>query len=154
MRYLSHETSTHFKWYIFRHPVIDYSVWVHQYKTQEPRVRAFADVPHTHRYWFTSVVLAGGFTHGTFALPIRDRADHFRQLAAVEERTYRAGDVYTLEAGAIHALSHMADPTVTLIVRSPASLPFSESFRIETGSITKHYGYSSLVRAWPKLIKG
>ena len=45
----SHETATHYKWFIYYHEKLTYRIWLHQYKSSADRILGYAEVPHNHR---------------------------------------------------------------------------------------------------------
>jgi len=123
-----HETSTHYKWFIYYHEELRYRIWLHQYKLPDERRAGHAEVPHNHRYSLASVILRGGFAHHYFER-IGDRLIELTQ----ESRLFSRGDVYMLDWKRLHKLSALSDHTVTLVVESPVVRHFSEAFYSESG---------------------
>lgn len=80
----------------------------------------FLDLPHNHRWTFTSLMLRGGYT--SFVYGPRHPGDappsDVREMSPGYIQTVRPGDIYTLDHTMVHALA--ADSSaVTLILRGP-----------------------------------
>ncbi len=118
-----HETSTHYKWFVYYHKHLRYRIWLHQYKDTEARQPGYAEVPHNHRYSLASVVLRGGFEHRYFARDVAGLSE-----IESERRFYVTGEAYALEWQKLHMLSALRDHTLTLVVESPVVRNFSEAF--------------------------
>lgn len=81
----SHETSTHYKWLLYRSYSPRFTVWLHDYKTDETRGPGYAQVPHNHRYDLCSMVLAGGYDSLQY--------DVGADVAMTDRRSFAPGDV-------------------------------------------------------------
>src|SRR5215469_6644826 len=46
----SHETSSHYKWLMYRSYDPRFTLWLHDYKPAAVRGPGYAQVPHNHRY--------------------------------------------------------------------------------------------------------
>src|SRR5712691_7292365 len=119
----SHETSTHYKWFVHYHRKLHYRIWLHQYKLRNERKVGHAEVPHNHRYSLASVIMRGGFDHQFF-----EQIDGELVEQVHERRSYAQGDAYTVDWQRLHKLSALSDHTVTLVVESPIVRHFSEAF--------------------------
>jgi hypothetical protein len=118
-----HETSTHYKWFVYYHQKLHYRIWLHQYKLPGERHLGHAEVPHNHRYSLASVIVRGGFVHHSFK-----RSDGEVIELADERRFCSQGDAYTVDWAKLHKLSELSDHTLTLVVESPVVRHFSEAF--------------------------
>lgn len=123
----SHETATHYKWFVYYHEKLTYRVWLHQYKPAAERMPGYAEVPHNHRYSLASYVIAGGFDHHVFA---RKGEDLVEVLA--ERTKLDAGDAYLVHCDQVHKLSSLQERTLTVVVESPVVRHYSEAFYGET----------------------
>lgn len=130
----SSEKTTHFKWFVAEDPDDRFSLWLNTYKPSTHRRTGHAEVAHNHRFWFTSLVLSGGFTHATFT------ADG-PTLTLSNEITLRAGDSFIVDPAEIHALRDLQDETVTLIVQSRPVRAFSDVY--EGGAVTRYHDLPS-----------
>lgn len=118
-----HETSTHYKWFIFYHEKLHYRVWLHQYKLSLERKLGHAEVPHNHRYSLASLIVRGGFLHHSF-----EQTDGKLVEVTSKQRSYLAGDTYSINWQQVHMLSRLEDRTLTLVIESPVVRHFSEAF--------------------------
>lgn len=134
----SSEKTTHFKWFVGEDPDERFSLWLNAYKPATHRRTGHAEVAHNHRFWFTSLVLSGGFTHATFT------ADG-PKLTLSDEVTLHAGDSFVIDPAEIHALRDLQDETVTLIVQSNPVRAFSDVY--ENGTVTRYGDLPSSRRA-------
>jgi hypothetical protein len=134
-----HETSTHYKWFLFYHSDLRFKVWLHQYKSGRDRQTGYAEVPHNHRYSLASVLLSGGFAHHVF-----DRVDGGLEELTDERRSYRTGDSYTVPWQQLHKLGALADHTVTLVVETPVVRHFSEAFYSGSAEPVRFYDFVEL----------
>jgi hypothetical protein len=134
-----HETSTHYKWFVFYHNQLRYRIWLHQYKLPSERGVGHAEIPHNHRYSLASVILRGGFVHHFF-----ERTEGKLIELAQESRSYSRGDAYMLDWQRLHKLSALTDHTITLVVESPVVRNFSEAFYSESGQPNLFYDFVGL----------
>jgi hypothetical protein len=134
-----HETSTHYKWFLFYHPQLRFKVWLHQYKPGHDRQTGYAEVPHNHRYSLASVLLSGGFAHH-----VCDRVDGGLEELTDERRSYRTGDSYSVPWQQLHKLGALADHTVTLVVETPVVRHFSEAFYGGSAEPVRFYDFIEL----------
>lgn len=140
----STEPSTHYKWFVYKQPEIGYEVWVHEYKLKEYRKPGYAQVPHNHRYWFSSLILGGGFKHRFYDIERGTKEESsFTDINIVGEHFYDKGNVYTLNPDTIHSITDIADPTTTFIISSKAVKQFSEEFDVSTRRIVRHNPFST-----------
>jgi hypothetical protein len=142
---LSHETSTHYKWFVHKNNSLGYSIWIHEYKTQSARRFGYAEVPHNHRYWFSSLILRGGFENQLFAVTPSAPVETFQDLQLIQTDHHEKGSVYIVNPDTIHSINHLQDPTWTLLIRSRGVRLFSDAFDPNTKSVTHHYPFSSRV---------
>lgn len=133
-----HETTTHYKWFIYYHKRFRYRIWLHQYKSANERRLGYAEVPHNHRYSFASLILHGGFHHHIFNV-----TESGLDESGTERQMLAAGDVYTLHWDRIHKLSSLLDKTITLVVESPTVRNFSEAYD-DSGSPQRFYDFAGL----------
>jgi hypothetical protein len=134
-----HETSTHYKWFMFYHKEHHFKIWLHQYKSASERRLGHAEVPHNHRYSLASVILNGGFVHHYF-----DRMNDILVESTRERRRFDPGDTYMVAWQRVHRLSELSDQTITLVVESPVVRNFSEAFYAESGKPRKFYDFVGL----------
>jgi hypothetical protein len=135
----SHETTTHYKWFVYYHETLSFRVWLHQYKSADERVPGHAEVPHNHRYSLASLVISGGFDHHIFhqhKLGLREQASSVRP--------FRAGDTYTVRWDEIHKLSNLLDHTLTLVIESPIVRHYSEAFYADADRPRRFYDFAGL----------
>lgn len=142
---LSHETATHYKWYVYKEPERGYVIWLHEYKSAALRRMGYAEVPHNHRYWFSSLILAGGFQHYYYSPDRIEDGSSFITMPVLEETYRTAGDVYTVDPDRVHSIAQLEEPTLTLIIRSRGVRDHSESFDLQTSAITRYYPFSSRI---------
>lgn len=117
----SNETTTHYKWLMHREYKPKLTLWLHEYKAPEQRRLGYAEVPHDHRYDFTSLILVGGY----LALTWQDGPGELVQADSVR---HAAGELIPLGADAIHSLADIDDGTVTLILEGPRRRGFSRAY--------------------------
>jgi hypothetical protein len=110
----SAEKSTHFKWFLARDEAGRFEVSVNVYKPTDRRRVGHASVPHNHRYWFSSLLLRGGFRSQFYDPPTEPGATPLPTSAL----DLRAGDAFVVDPDAIHALTEIQDGTASLIVQS------------------------------------
>ncbi|MDQ1463307.1 MAG: hypothetical protein QOC73_248 [Actinomycetota bacterium] len=133
-RRISRETSTHYKWFVHEDQDQRFTLWLHEYKPAGVRGTRHAVIPHNHRYWFSSLMLAGGFTSTSF----RARVGRPGVIPA-DRLSVAAGDVFTIPPDEIHALEAIEDGTLTLIVQGRPVRNYSEVYEPETGKTTRFY---------------
>jgi hypothetical protein len=131
------EKTTHFKWFLAEDES-GFEIWLHQYKPASHRRLGHAAVAHNHRFWFTSIVLRGGFISHTYeaADPSRPAA-----LERVGKMVYERGDSYVLDPSTIHSLSDIQEPTVSLLVQSRPIRPYSDVY--ENGKLLRYHDLDS-----------
>jgi predicted metal-dependent enzyme (double-stranded beta helix superfamily) len=127
----SAEKTTHFKWFLGADPDQRFELWLNEYKPKALRRPGHAEVAHNHRFWFTSLVLAGGFQNAVY-LPAGDET-----LQEAGVISLSAGDTFVVDPDAIHSLRALADSTVTLIVQSQPVRSFSDVY--ENGRKVRYY---------------
>jgi hypothetical protein len=131
----SAEKTTHFKWFVASDPQGRFELWLNQYKPADQRRRGHAEVPHNHRYWFTSLVLSGGFTSTTYDL---------RDSGALDPRSHRelrAGATLTVDPAEIHSLHDIQEHTLTFVVQGVPVRSYSEVY--ERGKVTRYHDLPS-----------
>lgn len=135
----SHETSTHFKYLLFKDNNTQISLWLHEYKGEKQRKKGYAEIPHYHRYDFASYIICGGFNHVKFSVHRSNNKKQIKDLEILEERKYRTGDIYGITAiRDIHCLKNIKANTLTLIIRGRSKKSYSESFDLSSKSIHIH----------------
>jgi hypothetical protein len=140
----SHETSTHFKWLLHRGSADAFQVWLHEYKPQSLLRTGYADSIHDHRYWFASKLMAGGFTQTTYH--VSEHADETFDVQEIGKMSYDAGTIYIVDPDAVHTLSDFKHPTMTLLIRSRATKPFSTEIRASEGRVIHYYPLRTRIR--------
>ena len=150
---LSHETTTHYKWYILGEPKRRYMVWLHDYKPKSLRRPGYAEVPHNHRYWFTSLILVGGFNHHIYKV-VRNELDPYvyKSMDLIATSFHEKGTVYSIDPEVIHSLSDLEEPTLTLVVQSRPYKQYSEAFSLNEPTIQHYYAFSSRIDAFSNII--
>ncbi len=116
----SHETSTHYKWFVAASPTWDWQIWLHQFKDSNQRRFGYAVTPHNHRYWFTAVMLHGAYRNARYQVG--------EVPNIVAEDLVAAGSVYTLSPAVVHAISEVKAGTITIVIRGRAVTPFSTEY--------------------------
>lgn len=126
------ETPTHFKWSLWESSNREFQVYVHQYKPPQNLQCGYALSVHNHRYWFTSLMLRGGFQHLRYEIP-KDAAGEFDVSGAtiIDEVAVKAGDVYQLSLGEVHSVRDIQEETRTLVVQAKPERLWSETFLLE-----------------------
>jgi hypothetical protein len=117
----SHDTSTHYKWLVYRSPQSKFVLWLHEYKDPKDRLAGYAQVPHDHRYDISSLILEGGYTSALW-----QRFDETIRQAG--EEVYRKGSIITLTHDQIHSLVRIEPETMTLVVEGPTIKGFSSAY--------------------------
>ena len=135
----SHETATHYKWFVYYDETLAFRVWLHQYKSSGDRVLGHAEVPHNHRYSLASLVISGGFDHHVFG---RGRPS-FKELDEPGS-PLRVGDTYALQWDEVHKLSALLDRTLTLVIESPIVRHYSEAFYAGADRPRRFYDFAGL----------
>ncbi len=141
----SHETSTHFKWLLHRGSDDAFQVWLHEYKSPSLLRDGYADSIHDHRYWFASKILSGGFTQSSYRMS--ENQDGGCDAAEIGKISFDAGSVYVVDPDEIHAISDFKHPTLTLLVRSRATKPFSTEIRAREGRAVRYYPLRTRIRS-------
>ena len=131
---ISRETSTHYKWFVHEDATQRFIIWLHEYKTASIRGNRHAVIPHNHRYWFSSLVLSGGFTSQSFV-----RGTDGGRLVWGADLNVAAGEVFTIPPDQIHALTRLEDDTMTLIVQGRPVREYSEAYDAPTGEAQRFY---------------
>jgi hypothetical protein len=136
----SAEKTTHFKWFVADDPHGRFALWLNEYKPASHRRTGHAEVAHNHRFWFTSLLLSGGFTNDIY----RARSDASLEL----ERSLdlRAGDTFVVDPDEVHALRELRDGTLTLLVQSRPVRSYSDVW--EAGKVTRYHDLPSSRRAF------
>lgn len=129
------EKTTHFKWWIASVCECPVAVYLHTYKPPAQLRTGHAVVAHTHRFWFTSLVLRGGFDSCLFSI-VRRGPGSSAQLHAERTITLHAGDTYVSDPDEIHAVRHLESRTMTLLVQSDATRSFSDVY--ENGEVVRY----------------
>lgn len=136
----SAEKTTHFKWFLAADPHGRFALWLNEYKPATHRRVGHAETAHNHRFWFTSLLIGGGFVHAVFD-PCADGT-----LKPQRTVPLRAGDTYVVEPTAVHTLREIADGTVTLIVQSAPVRSHSDVY--ENGTVTRYHDLPSARRSF------
>ena len=150
---LSHETATHYKWFVFKEPDFRYEIWLHEYKSSGLRRKGYAEVPHNHRYWFSSLILHGGFNHNLFEVIPPNYEDIIDSIRLTGVRRLSEGAIYTIDPDEVHSVGNIAEPTLTLIIRSKALKLHSESFDEETNQVTRYVPFSSRIKDFSQITR-
>lgn len=125
----SHETSTHYKWFVAASPTWCWQVWLHGFKDLNQRRFGYAVTPHNHRYWFTAVMLQGSYRNL--------RYDVCDLSSTAEENLIIKGAAYTLAPSIIHAISEVGPGTMTLVIRGRGVTPYSTEY-LSDGTQIQH----------------
>jgi hypothetical protein len=149
---LSVETPTHFKWFLYENQMLNYKIWLHEYKSRIEKGAGYAIVPHNHRYWFTSFIIRGGFTNSIYQVEKLNKKTIDRYLL-VDEQSFEEGKIYSFSSDIIHSLSNIKEPTVTLIIQSKALKNFSESYDFQSKKVQRHYSFAARLEKFKQLIK-
>jgi hypothetical protein len=83
----------------------------------------YLDLPHNHRWSYTSLMLAGGYTHFVYE-PLGEGVGSrdIRTLRPLSVQRVPPGAVYTLDHAMVHSLAANAS-TMTLVLRGPVMKP-------------------------------
>lgn len=150
---LSHETTTHYKWYVLGDPKRRYIVWLHDYKPESLRRPGYAEVPHNHRYWFTSLILAGGFRHHIYKVVRNELDPHtYKSIDLIATSSHEKGTIYSIDPETVHSLSELKEPTLTLVVQSRPYKQYSEVFSLHDHKIQHYYAFSSRIDTFSDII--
>jgi predicted metal-dependent enzyme (double-stranded beta helix superfamily) len=147
------ETSTYFKWGLHKDEHRRYVIWLHEYKSATRRQAGYANTAHNHRYWFTSLILCGGFTHISYDVK-RSKSDNEQVQRIFETRRvfFPIGTIYTVNPEDIHSLDELVDPTLTLIVQSKAIKAYSEAFSLTDNKITLHHSFEARTQKFSEIV--
>lgn len=128
-----HETSSHLKWFVGAGASAEFILWLHQYKPAAARRGRHAEIAHNHRYWFSSVLLSGGFTEREYQ-PVFEHG-RLASLELVGTARRQAGEAYTVPADKVHSLEAIDDGTLTLLVQGSVVTTFSRVYDLERTEI-------------------
>jgi hypothetical protein len=117
----SHETSTHYKWLIYRTATPCFTLWLHEYRTKAQNAVGYAQVPHNHRYDIASLILTGSYAATTWKTSNVG-------LAEANRNVFKERDVMALSHEQIHSLSAIQQGTLTLVVEGPRIKGFSLAY--------------------------
>lgn len=132
----SRETPTHFKWLVYAAADESLRVWLHEYKQAGLRARGYTQAVHNHRYAFASLIVSGGYRHSRFAVPALDGG--LQPPSLLRADPLRRGAVYALDPADFHAVTEVADGTVSLVIQRSADSPYSISIDLVTRRAVKH----------------
>jgi hypothetical protein len=104
----SHETSTHYKWWLVGNESTQEVLWLHVYKRPSSMVRGYAESAHDHRYSFTSLILRGGYTNSSHQFSNG-------HLSKISDELLLQGSILHMHPAAIHSLSGIQAGTITLV---------------------------------------
>jgi predicted metal-dependent enzyme (double-stranded beta helix superfamily) len=138
----SADLSSHKKFFVYRSEQQKFSIWINQFKTE--RKSGFANSIHNHRYWFASVPLKGGFIQN-----IHDRLSS----RIIKTERIEQGKAYYISPNAVHSFDEIFPETVTLLVRSRAYFPYSESYDEQTETVKRHYSLASKIDEFKFMLK-
>lgn len=127
----SHETATHYKWFIGAADDWRWQAWLHQYKEPRKAVSGYATTPHTHRYWFSSLIVAGGFQNVVYRV-------HNSELSIATVQELEVGDSYVISPDWVHSLRNILPGTMTILIRGREKYPFSIEYR-NGGELVRHH---------------
>lgn len=117
----SHDTSTHYKWLIYRSTGPRFTLWLHEYKNPASRGPGYAQVPHDHRYDIVSLILNGGYIASVWQLS-------GEELIGEETLIYQKTDVMNLSHDKIHSLKNILSDTLTLVIEGPRIKAYSTAY--------------------------
>jgi hypothetical protein len=111
----------------------------------------YLDLPHNHRWTFTSLMLQGGYTHHIYG-PLRAEEaaalPDIRSLAPTCVQLVQKGEIYTLDHTVVHALE--ADSSAaTLVLRGPVMKERAVWFDRTTNESWLHEGGAGDTRMQP-----
>lgn len=141
----SHETATHYKWFIARDSARHYTIWLHQYKPRHLRRAGHANTAHNHRYGFASLVMVGGFTQVEYRLG-EDGPSRIHETRRVQ---LRAGDVFVVHPDQIHQMMDILDSTMTVVIERRPRRNHSEVFDLDHGGVTR---FPDFLGQYPSLV--
>lgn len=118
----SHETSTHYKWLVYRDIQLRFTLWLHDYKPQGHRKAGYAQVPHNHRYDLCSIILRGGYDSVLY--------DVGGEVSAIDRETFSPGSILSLSYDQIHSLENIQSKTKSLFIEGPTIRNFSTAYPV------------------------
>jgi predicted metal-dependent enzyme (double-stranded beta helix superfamily) len=138
----SADLNSHKKFFLYKSEEQKFSIWINQFKPE--RKSGFANSIHNHRYWFASVPLKGGF--------IQNIHDGLSSKIIKVERIEH-GEAYSIFPNTVHSFADIFPETVTLLVRSRAYFPYSESYDEQTETVRRHYSLASKIDEFKFMLK-
>jgi predicted metal-dependent enzyme (double-stranded beta helix superfamily) len=119
----SHETSTHYKWLIYRDESRRFTLWLHDYKLSGQRGPGYAQTPHNHRYDLCSLLLRGGYDTVLY--------DVSGSVKETGRATLRPGGTLSLDCDQVHALERICEGTQSLFIEGPTMRNYSTAFPVD-----------------------
>lgn len=141
---MSHETPSHYKWFLYKNLEKGYSIWINEFKKLANRNYGFATTIHNHRYCFASLVLKGSLQQHLHSIENRIEM-HFDNAPVIETIKVHRSNSYFINSDQIHSFGSIEDNTITLLIRSKALKSYSESFNVNEGKIKRHYSLASRI---------
>jgi hypothetical protein len=131
------ETPTHYKWCLVDLPQDSFTLWIHEYKAEDPQVRLYARSIHNHRYDFCTTILSGSYLHERFGVDVTSAGD-VRAVTALAAETVKTGDSLVLQADEYHRVTGFDDATLTLVVKSRPRTAWSYSVDEDAKRLRRH----------------
>lgn len=109
----------------------------------------YLDLPHNHRWTFTSLMLRGGYTHFVYGPCAEDTPPAVaRRMTPTCVQAIQKGEIYTLDHTVVHSLA--ADSSaVTLVLRGPVMKDRAVWFDRTTNETWLHEGGTGDTRMTP-----
>ena len=134
----SRETTTHFAWCLRDEPTEPFTFWLHEYKPQRDWRHGYADSVHNHRYHFSTTILTGSYLHERYTARLGAGERSILSAALLRRTECPVGTSGTMLAHEFHRIPRAADDTMTFLVKSRATSPWSLSFDPDTGASHRH----------------
>lgn len=134
----SRETPTHFKWHLFSADDHSFRIWLHEHKRSTGPEAGYSRSIHNHRYNLNVLILAGGYRHSRFLAEVSDDL-RVTDLKRIDAPKLGPGDSYFLGSEDFHAISHVTDGTLSLVVQWSSDKRYSVSVDLVTQRAVAHY---------------
>lgn len=134
----SRETTTHYKWMLASDRVEGTKVWLHEFKPASERRPGYAASVHNHRYPFTAIAVAGGYSNVRYDVGFDPGSLRVERCDVIDLRRIREGLSYSMTPEEYHAVDDIEDGTKTLIMEFAAVSATSFSYDLTGDQMTRH----------------
>lgn len=128
---------------LYDHPESGIRLRLHMFSDE------YLDLPHNHRWSYTTLMLAGGYTHYVFE-PMREdsHTTPVTDLRPLNVQQVLPGAAYTLDHTVVHSLA-ASSATMTLVLRGPVMKSHATWTDRTTNQTWRHEGGASDTRMRP-----